>query len=57
MRSDDDRTRVDHSVGHPAGRRSGFFLAEQFVNRVRYCCFGRVRMVPELSRPTEKENQ
>ena len=57
MRCDDDRTRLDHRVGHPAGRRSGFFLAEQFVNRVRYSCFRRVRMVPELSRPAKKENK
>ena len=42
---------------HPAGRRSDVFVAEQFVNRVRYSCFGRVRMVSELSRPTKKENK
>ncbi len=57
MRSDDDRTRLDHSVGRAAGRGSGFSLAEQFAGRVRYCCFGRVRMVSQLSRQVEKEDK
>ena len=48
---------LDDPLRAAANCRGRFSLAEQFAGCVRYCCFGRVRMVPELSHKVEEEDK